>query len=55
VLVSARFANGRKLAFYKRYRGEADLYTMSANGMGVKRTCLWAEAHEHGVAFLEGA
>jgi hypothetical protein len=55
VLVLARFANGPKIAFYKRYRGEADLYTMSANGTGVKRTCLWAEAHEHRVALLEGA
>ena len=31
----ARFANGPKLAFYKRFRGEADLYTMNANGTGV--------------------
>ena len=55
MLVLARFANGPKLAFYKRYRGEADLYTINANGTGVKRTSLWAEAHEHGVAHLEGA
>jgi hypothetical protein len=40
VLVSARFATGPKLTFYKRYWGEADLYTMSAKGTGVKRTCL---------------
>jgi hypothetical protein len=50
----ARFANGPKLAFYKRYRSEADLYTINANGTGVKRTSLWADAHEHGVAFWKG-
>jgi hypothetical protein len=50
----ARFANGPKIVFYKRYRDEADLYTMNANGTGVKRTCLWAEAHEHGVAPFGG-
>jgi hypothetical protein len=53
-LVLARFANGPKLAFYKRYRSEADLYTINANGTGVKRTSLWADAHEHGVAFWKG-
>ncbi len=33
----ARFANGPKSVFYKSYRGEANLYTMNANGTGVKQ------------------
>ena len=36
-MVLPRFADGSKIAFYKRYRGEADLYTMNANGTGAKR------------------